>query len=267
MSIQTLYTAATGMTALETKLEVIANNLANVETTGFKRGRANFEDLFYRHEKFPGAEDAAGQYAATGISVGLGGRVSSIQGDFRQGAFELTGNELDVVIRGNGFFQVTDPNGDTYYTRAGNFSKNANGELVIGSAHMGRRVEPPITIPEDATAVVITAEGIVSVRQPGSQTLTQVGQLELASFINPEGLLRLGENLYAETDASGSPVLGNPGQNGLGDLQQGALERSNVEPVNELVDLITTQRSFELNSQAVKTGDEVLQVVTNLRRY
>jgi len=150
---------------------------------------------------------------------------------------------------------VSDPSGETYYTRAGNFSKNANGELVIGSAHMGRRLEPPITIPEDATAVVITAEGIVSVRQPGSQTLTQVGQIELASFVNPEGLLRLGENLYAETDASGSPLLGTPGQNGLGDLQQGALERSNVEPVNELVDLITTQRSFELNSQAVKTGE------------
>jgi len=170
------------------------------------------------------------------------------------------------VIEGQGFFQVTDPNGDTLYTRAGNFSRNANGDLVVGSANTGRLLEPPINIPEDATDVVISSEGIVSVRQPGSQQLTQVGQIELASFVNSEGLLKLGENLYAETDASGTPTQGQPGQDGIGRLQQNALEASNVEPVRELIDLITTQRAFELNSQAVQAGDEMMQIVSNLRR-
>jgi len=267
MSVQTLYTAATGMSAMETKLNVTANNLANVETVGFKRGRANFEDLLYRHEKMPGAEDTAGQYTPTGISVGLGSRVSSIQTDFEQGAYQVTGNQLDVTIQGTGFFQVMDPNGETYYTRAGNFSKNANGDIVMGSAQTGRLLQPPVTIPTDATDISISSEGIVSVRQPGNQQLTQVGTIELASFVNPEGLLKLGENLYAETDASGTATLGNPGLNGLGTLQQGAIESSNVEPVRELIDLITTQRSFELNSKAVQVGDEMMQIVASLKRY
>jgi len=267
MSIQALYSAATGMVAMETKLDVISNNLANLETSGFKKDRVNFEDLFYRHEKMPGAEDTTGQYTPTGIQIGLGTRVESIQSDFRQGAFENTGNELDVVIEGNGFFQVLDPSGETYYTRAGNFYKNANGNVVMSSASIGRLLQPPITIPEDATNVVISGEGIVSVRQPGNQQLSQVGQIELAYFVNPQGLMKLGENLYAETDSSGAPILGNPGQDGLGMVRQNFLERSNVEPVNEMIDLILTQRAFELNSQSVKTSDEVLQSVTNLRRY
>ena len=150
MTVQTLYTAATGMSALETKLDVIANNLANVETTAFKRGRANFEDLFYRHEMIPGAQDTAGGYTATGISIGMGTRVSSVQGNFVQGASQPTGEELDISIEGTGFFSVTDPSGDTLYTRAGNFSKNATGQIVMGSANIGRLLQPPITIPEDA---------------------------------------------------------------------------------------------------------------------
>jgi flagellar basal-body rod protein FlgG len=254
MGIQALYSAATGMTAMETKLDVISHNLANIETSGFKKDRANFEDLFYRHEKMPGAEDTTGQYTPTGIHIGLGTRVQSVQSDFRQGAFENTGNQLDMVIEGSGFFQVLDPTGDTYYTRAGNFSKNANGNVVMSSASIGRLLQPPITIPEDATDIVISAEGIVSVKQPGNQQLSQVGQIELAYFVNPQGLMKLGENLYSETDASGAPILANPGQDGVGRIRQNFLERSNVEPVNEL------------NSQAVKTGDEVLQTVTNLRR-
>lgn len=268
MTVQALYSAATGMSAMETKLDVIANNLANIETTGFKRGRANFEDLFYRHEMLPGAEDTAGQYTPTGISVGMGTRVSSIQTNFDQGAFQQTSGELDVAIEGEGFFQVNDPSsGQILYTRAGNFSQNANGDVVMGSANIGRLLEPAITIPEDANGVVISAEGIVSVRQPGSPNLTQVGQLELAYFINPEGLLKLGENLYSETDASGTASLGNPGQNGLGMVRQNALEASNTEPVTELIDLIKTQRAFELNSQAVKAGDEIMQQIVNLKRY
>jgi flagellar basal-body rod protein FlgG len=267
MSVQTLYSAATGMLAMEKKLDVIANNLANVETTAFKRDRANFEDLFYRHEVFPGTEDSSGQYTPIGISIGLGSRLSGVQSEFRQGAFQQTSNPLDVAIEGAGFFQVLDPSGQIYYTRAGNFSINANGNLVLGSAHTGRLLEPPIVIPNDATAITITPEGRVFVQQPNNPQLTPVGEIQLVNFINPEGLLKLGENLYAETDASGPPQAGTPGQEGLGILRQNALEASNVEPVRELIDLITTQRAFEMNSQAVQVGDQMMQLVSNLRRY
>jgi|YNPMSStandDraft_1061717.scaffolds.fasta_scaffold04320_7 flagellar basal-body rod protein FlgG len=267
MSVQTLYSAATGMLAMEKKLDVIANNLANIETTAFKKGRANFEDLFYRHEVFPGAQDTSGEMTATGISIGLGSRLSGVQTDFRQGAFQQTSNQLDVAIEGAGFFQVLDPSGQVYYTRAGNFSINANGNLVIGSAHTGRLLEPPIVIPNDATAISITPEGQVYVQQPNNPQLTLVGDIQLVNFINPEGLLKLGENLYAETDASGPPQAGTPGRDGLGLLRQNALEASNVEPVRELIDLITTQRAFEMNSQAVQVGDQMMQLVSNLRRY
>ncbi len=268
MSVQTLYTAATGMQALETKLDVIANNLANVNTTGFKKGRANFEDLFYRHETLPGATDSAGGQTATGTSIGLGTRVSSIQTNFQQGAFQLTGNNLDVAIEGPGFFKVEDPiSQGPVYTRSGNLSINAVGQLVLGSASTGRVLQPPITIPQDATDISIQPDGSVLVRQPGSPQATNLGQLQISAFINPEGLLKLGENLFQQTDASGAENLQNPGTNGLGQLKQGALEASNVEPVQELIDLITTQRSFELNSQAVQAGDQVLQLISNLRRF
>ena len=267
MSVQTLYSAATGMSAMETKLDVVANNLANVETTAFKRGSANFEDLFYRHEKLPGDEDMAGQFTATGISVGMGAKVSSVQTDFRQGAVKQTDRDLDVLIQGRGFFQVADPTGEIYFTRAGNFSRNANGELVLGSAFMGRLLEPPIAIPENATDISISAEGLVTYREPNSVQASQAGQIELVCFLNPEGLLKQGENLYAETQASGTPTMGTPGQQGFGLLRQGSLEASNVEPVRELIDLITTQRSFELNSQVVQVGDQMLQIVASLRRY
>lgn len=267
MSVQTLYTAATGMTSLQTKLDVIANNLANVETTGFKRDSANFEDLFYRNEKYPGAQDSAGQYTPTGVHIGLGTRVSSVQTNFEQGAFKETGRELDVAIEGRGFFQVMDPTGKTVYTRAGNFSKNADGKLCVGSASIGRLVEPAITIPPDAMKISVSPEGKVSVQQPGNNQLQEVGQFELVTFVNPEGMLKMGENLYGESDSSGAPTRANPGQEGLGLLRQSTLEHSNVEPVRELVDLITTQRSFELNSQAIKAGDEIMQNVANLKRY
>jgi flagellar basal-body rod protein FlgG len=268
MTVQALYSAATGMTSMETKLDVIANNLANMETTAFKVDRANFEDLFYNHEVYPGAQDTSGQYTPTGIAIGYGSRVSSVQTNFVQGAFRQTGEALDLAIEGRGFFQVLDPSsGETVYTRAGNFSINANGEIAMGSASTGRLLEPSITIPEDATNISISAEGIVSVKQPGTTELSQVGQIELAQFINPEGLLKMGENLYSETDASGTATLTNPGQDGAGMIRQNALEASNVQPVTELIDLITTQRAFELNSKVVQTGDEILQTVTNLKRF
>jgi flagellar basal-body rod protein FlgG len=268
MSIQTLYTAATGMEAMQTKLNVIANNLANVNTTGFKRDRANFEDLFYRQVKLPGLQDAQGQLTPTGIHLGLGTRVSSTQTEFVQGAFQDSEGELDMAIVGNGFFQVVDPNtSQILYTRAGNFSRNANGNIVMGSAGTGRLLEPAITIPQDAIAVSISDAGFVEVQLVGQPQLQQIGQIQLASFINPQGLLKLGENLYQETNASGPVLINNPGTNGVGTIKQRMLEASNVEPVRELIDLITTQRSFELNSQAIQVGDQMLQLVANLRRF
>ncbi len=268
MSVQTLYTAATGMEAMETKLDVIANNLANINTTAFKKGRANFEDLFYRQEVLPGAEDQSGGLTATGVAVGLGTQVESIQTDFQQGAFLDTGNPLDVAIVGDGFFQVQDTDGQTVYTRAGNFSINANGQLVVSSAAVGRLVQGgDITFPSGAQQISISAEGRVQYMIDGSTDPQDAGQLELTRFINPEGLEKLGQNLFRETMASGSPETSNPGQDGVGTVQSGMLEASNVNPVGELIDLITTQRSFELNSQVVQAGDQILQLVANLRRY
>jgi len=266
MSVQTLYTAATGMTSLQTKLDTIANNLANTETTSYKRTRANFEDLFYQNLKLPGSEDNAGQLTPTGIAIGLGTRVSSTQTDFKQGSFKDTNNTLDWAIEGLGFFKLMDPSGEIVYTRAGNFSLNANGQICQGSAQTGRLIEPPITIPQDAEEIVVSADGKVSVRQPNITALTQVGTIELALFINPEGLLKMGETLYAESNASGTARTLQPGQQGAGVIRQNTLEASNVEPVSELVDLITTQRAFELNSQVVSAGDQIMQLINNLRR-
>jgi flagellar basal-body rod protein FlgG len=269
MSIQTLYTAATGMDALQLRLDTIANNLANINTDGYKQTRCNFQDLFYKQEMLPGIQDNQGNFTPTGIAIGLGVRVSSTQSDFSQGPFRDTNRPLDVAIVGEGFFQVLDPStGQIIYTRTGNFSLNANGQMVVGSALQGRTLDPAIVIPPDATNITIGPNGIVSVLQPGQQNLTQVGQIQLVKFLNPEGLLKLGENLYAQTDGSGPPVLtDNPGNQGLGTLQQNMLEASNVDPVNQLIDLITTQRAFELNAQTVQAGDQILQLIANMRRF
>lgn len=267
MSVQTLYTAATGMDAMQTKLDVIANNLANINTTAFKKDRANFEDLLYRNDVYPGTLDANQLAAPTGTQVGLGTRVQSTQKDFRQGAIQDTGRELDLAIEGSGFLQVLDPlTQSTMYTRAGNLDINADGTLVIGSSQTGRPLEPPITIPPNTSSVQITPNGQVLTRQQGELQFTQIGQLQLAQFINPDGLAKVGENLYQQTDASSTPVPADPGTNGLGTVRQRALEASNVEPVQELIDLITTQRGFELNSQAVQAGDQLMQLISNLRR-
>lgn len=268
MSVQSLYTAATGMSAMETKLDVIANNLANVNTTAFKRGRTNFEDLFYRQIKLPGAQDAQGNYTPEGVAVGLGARVQSVQTEFSQGGFQTTNNQLDCAVEGRGFFVVQDPTtGQNVYTRSGNFAVNSQGVLVIGSAQTGRVIQPQITFPQDALNVVISPEGIVSYNQQGNPQFQQAGQLQLATFLNPEGLIKNGENMYQESQSSGTATQTNPGTNGSGVIRQNTLELSNVEPVRELIDLITTQRSFELNSQAVQAGDQVLQLIANLRRF
>lgn len=267
MSVQSLYTAATGMEAMQTKLDVISNNLANINTTAFKKDRANFEDLLYRNRTMPGMLDANQTPTPTGTQIGMGTRVQSTTKDFTQGSLQQTGRELDVAIEGPGFLQVIDPQSqNVMYTRSGNLDINANGQLVIGSAQTGRVLEPAITIPSDAIAVEIGSTGQVLVRQAGNTELTQVGQLQMASFINPDGLLKVGENLYQQTDASSQAVPGNPGTLGLGVIRQRSLEASNVEPVQELIDLITTQRGFELNSQAVQAGDQLLQQINNLRR-
>ncbi|MEZ6136857.1 MAG: flagellar basal-body rod protein FlgG [Pirellulaceae bacterium] len=267
MSIQTLYTAATGMDAMQTKLDVIANNLANINTTAFKKDRANFEDLLYRNQTLPGALDANQQPTPTGTQVGLGTRVQSTTTNFSQGTFQETGRQFDIAIEGAGFLQVLDPQTQqTLFTRSGNLDVNADGNLVIGSAQTGRLLEPPIAIPQDAMAISIGPTGQVQVRSPGVTGLQQVGQIQMAQFINPDGLLKVGENMYQQTDASSAPITGDPGTNNLGTLRQGVLEASNVEPVTELIDLITTQRGFELNSQAVQAGDQLLQQIANLRR-
>jgi flagellar basal-body rod protein FlgG len=266
MSIQALYTAATGMNSMQAKLDVIANNLANAETTGFKSARPNFEDLFYRQEKYPGTQDSGGYYTPTGIATGTGSRLQSTQNNFTQGSLQQTGNSLDVAIEGQGFFQIKDPSGTIYYSRAGNFSKNSTGALVMGSANIGRLLEPQIQIPADATNITISTAGVVSYQVPGNQTLQQAGTIQLANFINPQGLLQIGENLYQETEASGAATTNAPGASGsgLGTLQQGSLEQSNVDPVSSLIDLITTQRAFEMNSQTIQAGNECWQTINNL---
>jgi len=245
MGIAAMHAAATGMKAMDTKLNVVANNLANISTTGFKRSRTNFEDLFYQTFREPGARDANDDPAPIGIQNGLGVMVSSTQLDFAQGTIEQTGNKFDIAIDGEGFFQVrTYYNGDeiTAYTRAGNFTKNANGKIVSVNSE-GSSLEPPIELPEDVTidSISIGRDGKVQYRiSGGGSNLTEGGQIELARFVNPVGLKSIGKNLYVETDASGQPITGVPQQEGLGGLIQGVLEGSNVEPVRELIDLIFT---------------------------
>lgn len=266
MALSAMYTAGTGMQATMYNLDVIANNLANAGTTAFKRSRTNFEDVFYQYLKVPGAQDLQGNATPVGIAIGLGTQVESTQLDFEEGSLQQTGKNLDVAIVGDGFLQVNDGT-QIVYTRSGNFTLNADGAIVVASADRGRLLEPPLTVPNDTLEISISSDGIVSVLQAGSTTATQLGQIETARFINPEGLLQLGENLYGISDASGPPLLGAPGTDGRGQLRQGFLEASNVEPVRELVDLIKTQRNFELNSQVIQAADQSMQLIANLRRF
>jgi flagellar basal-body rod protein FlgG len=222
---------------LKTAQAVVANNIANAETPGYKKSWVILADNGYRHEILPGVQDASGQYTPTGVSVGSGSRIAAIQLDCRQGRLKPTGRELDIAIEGRGFIQVMNPNSTTLYTRVGKLSKNPNGQLVVCSAGTGRLIEPPIQIPQDATGVLISPEGQVSVQQPGNNQLQIVGQIQLATFVNPEGLLMLGENLYRETDSSGPPTTGNPGQSGMGALRQGFSESSNVDLDEEIREL------------------------------
>jgi flagellar basal-body rod protein FlgG len=266
MAIRALYSAASGMDAMQFRLDVIANNLANAQTTAFKRSRVNFEDLYYQYFKIPGMIDFQGRPTSVGLDVGTGVRVQSTPIDTTQGSLLNTGGQLDLAIAGDGFFQINDGN-QFLYTRAGNFSVNANGEIVLASADRGRPLEPAISIPQDTMQISINQDGIVSVLQAGQTQLNQIGQIQLARFINPQGLLQMGQNLFAQTVGSGNPLVSTPGQDGLGTIRQNFLEASNVEPVRELVDLITTQRTFELNSQGIQVADQALQLINNLRRF
>ncbi len=269
MAITALHAAASGMRALDEKLNVVANNLANINTHGFKRSRVNFEDLLYQVKREPGVLNAEDEPIPHGILIGTGVKVSGTQLNFEAGTVDPTGRPLDWQIEGEGFFQVTtieDGTETTAYTRAGNFSQNAVGNIVLGNSD-GSVLEPPIAIPTDAIEISVGRNGEVHVRQQGSNTLNTVGQIELSRFVNPEGLKQIGRNLYLETDASGAPVTGTPQSDGLGAIAQGNLEISNVDPVRELIDLITTQRSFELNSQSIQSADESLRIVANLRRF
>jgi len=269
MGVQALYTAATGMKALDYKLNVVANNLSNIETTAFKKSRVNFEDILYRTLEEPGLKNALDQPLPMGQQVGLGVQVSNTQLDFTQGSLDQTGQPFDMAIQGDGFFQVQaflDGQEKTVYTRAGNFTKNANGEIVLGNS-LGVRLEPQITIPQDAVEVQISPTGLVGTRALGATEFQDVGQIQLARFVNPTGLKQIGNNLFDQTDASGPPIVANPGQDGTGTVLQSNLELSNVDPVRELVELIRTQRSFELNSQSIQAADQSLQTVNNLRRF
>lgn len=265
MSVRAMHAAASGMAASEFNLDTIANNLANAGTTGFKRTRADFEDLFYQYLKPPGAQDNQSVLAPVGIGVGLGTQISGTQVDHTQGNLLTTGNQFDLAIVGEGFFQVQDGQ-EILYTRAGNLTVNADQNLVISSAGRGRLLEPTINIPTGTTLVSISSDGNVSATAPPNAP-QQVGQILLANFVNPQGLIQRGENLYAATEVSGAPQTGAPDLEGRGRIRQSALETSNVEPVRELVDLIKTQRNFELNSQVVQAADQSLQLIANLRRF
>jgi flagellar basal-body rod protein FlgG len=254
--IRSLWIAKTGMEAQQTQLDTISHNLANVGTNGFKRGHVVFEDLIYQNLRQAGAASSDQTTLPTGLQVGLGVRPVATSRIFSQGNLQQTTNNLDLAIKGQGFFQVQQPDGTTAYTRDGSFQVDANGQLVTNNGYL---VQPGITIPANAQTVTIAADGTVSVAVAGQSTPQEVGQLAIASFVNPAGLDPKGQNLWAETAASGAPQAGVPGSNGLGSLQQGYVETSNVNVVEELVAMIQTQRAYELNSKAIQTSDQMLQ--------
>jgi flagellar basal-body rod protein FlgG len=259
--IRSLHVAKTGLEAQQTQLDVVSNNLANVGTSGFKRSRAVFEDLMYQNLRQVGGQTSDQTRLPSGLQVGTGVHVVATERIHSQGNMTKTDNPKDVAINGSGFFQVLMPDGTTSYTRDGSFQTDRDGQLVTAS---GFTIEPAITIPQNATSMTIGRDGIVSVTQAGSTATVQVGQLQLATFLNPAGLQSMGENLYNETDSSGAPNLVNPGVDGAGILSQGYTEASNVNVVEELVNMIATQRAYEINSKSIQTSDQMLQRLTQL---
>ena len=257
-----LWAAKTGLDAQQTRMAVVSNNLANVNTTGFKKSRAVFEDLLYQNVTQVGAATSQNTQASSGLELGTGVRVVATEKTYTQGSLNQTGNALDLAINGRGFFQVLLPDGTVGYTRAGDFQLNASGQLVTAS---GYTVQPAITLPQGAQSITIGNDGTVSALLAGQAAPTTVGSLQLADFVNPAGLQPRGENLLSESASSGNAQTGAPGQNGLGTLQQGAVESSNVNVVEEMVNMIETQRAYEMNTKAIATTDQMLQYLsTNL---
>jgi flagellar basal-body rod protein FlgG len=254
-----LWAAKTGLDAQQTEMAVISNNLANVNTTGFKQDRAVFEDLLYQNQTQAGADTSQTTQSPSGMSIGTGVQVMATEKDYSQGSLTQTGNPLDVAIQGQGFFQIQMPDGTLAYSRDGTFQTNAQGQLVTSSGYL---MQPGITVPQGAQSVTIGSDGTVSVTLAGQSAATQIGQLQLANFINPAGLTPIGGNLLEQSAASGSPQTGSPGTNGFGTLTQGDLESSNVNVVEELVNMIQTQRAYEMNSKAISTVDNMLQYAT-----
>jgi flagellar basal-body rod protein FlgG len=259
--IRSLWISKTGLDAQQTQLDVIANNLANVSTNGFKRARAVFEDLLYQTMRPAGAQSSQQTQVPTGLQIGTGVRPVTTARIQTQGNLQQTGNALDLAINGQGFFQILQPDGTTAYTRDGSFHVDANGQIVNSN---GFPLQPAITIPANALQITIGQDGTVSALVSGSTTPTQVGTIQLANFINPAGLQSAGQNLYLETAASGTPSANTPGTNGIGVLNQGYVETSNVNVVEELVNMIATQRAYELNSKAIQTSDQMLARLSQL---
>ena len=254
-----LYVSKTGLSAQDMSLTTISNNLANASTVGYKRGDAVFQDLLYQVKREPGALNSQNSQLPSGLQLGTGVRIEGTTKQFTQGSLEVTEQALDMAVNGRGFFQVILPDGTTSYTRDGQFQVNSNGEVVNAS---GNLLDPPITIPNNASNVTIGEDGIVSATINGTTTPQQVGQITTVDFINPQGLKAIGNNLFRETEASGNPQSGTPGLSGFGTVKQGMLEQSNVDTVKELVDMITVQRAYEMNSKVVSTADQMLQYIT-----
>ncbi len=260
--IRALWSAATGMKAQQTNLDVIANNLANVNTSGFKKQRADFQDLVYQIDREPGAPVEPGSTVPTGVQVGLGSRVAGTGRMMGQGSAQVTENPTDIMIQGPGFFQVILPDGSTAYSRNGAFQVDGQGQFVTTDGYL---LEPSIAVPEDAVELTVSDTGVVSVKIPGDTLFQEIGQIELARFVNPPGLLAQGKSLFLETDASGAPMTAYPGEDGMGTIIQGALEMSNVQVVEEMVAMITAQRAYEAGSKAVKTADDMLAIANSMK--
>ncbi len=255
-----LWVAKTGLDAQQTRMDVISNNLANANTTGYKSARASFQDLVYQNLRQPGGQTTEQTQSPSGLMLGTGVRVVGSEKLFTQGNIEQTGNPLDVAVQGRGFLQVTMPDGTIAYTRDGSLHMDQNGQIVTAN---GYALDPALSVPSNAQSITIGSDGTVSVSLPGQAATQQIGTVQLADFINPAGLQPNGDNLYLETASSGSPQIGQPGLNGLGTLAQGALESSNVNVVEQMVDMIETQRTYEMNSKAVSAADSMLQFLTN----